>query len=325
MKYGVFKWHFTTDVRFGTNKGQLSDSEYIMHSDTLFSALCIEALKIGGEEMLEKLYQLSHEQKLLFSDTMPYRNETYFLPKPMLRMATKEQQSSSVLKKAAKKLKYISAEAFQDYLYSLSGQGTFDLEKANRDFAGSLYNQNRVMVSVSGQDEPLPYYVNSWHFAEDAGLYLIVGYENEDDLYFLAQLIVSLGYSGVGGKKSSGLGKFWIDDVIFLDDAYSDGLEALQTLLGNPGQIQMTLSLALPRADELEDALKGATYQVLKRSGFIDSVDYALEQRKHRNLYVLAAGACFSKTFKGDIYNLATKGRHPVYRYAQPLFLGVNL
>ena len=87
----------------------------------------------------------------------------------------------------------------------------------------------------------------------------------------------------------------------------------------------MTLSAALPHMEELEQALDGATYQVIKRSGFVDSVRYAKEQQKHRTLYLLAAGSCFRSQFKGDIYDVANEGSHPVYRYGKPLFLGVNL
>lgn len=325
MQYAIFKWHFLTEVRFGNSKGQLSDSGYIMRSDTLFSALCLEALKQGGEAELERLYRLCHEHRLLLSDTLLYVEENYFLPKPILKIERKNQASNSVLKKAYKKLNYISAEQFQCYLQSLSGKAEFDVEKANQLIGDNIYSQNRVMTSVKGRAEALPYYVNTWRFGENAGLYVIVGYANEDDVFWLEQLISGLGYSGVGGKKSSGLGKFEAEDVIFLSDAYTPGQEALQKLLTTSGEWFMTLSGALPRPDEMEAALENAAYQVIKRSGFIDSTQYAQEQRKRQNLYILSAGSCFAKPFAGDIYNVAIDGRHPVYRYAQPLFVGVDI
>lgn len=326
MRYVVLKWHFLTDVRFGSSKGQLAESGYIMHSDTLFSALCLEAKKQGGDAALDKFYQLCHNKQLLLSDTMPYRDETYFLPKPILKTETKQQESSSVQKKAYKKLKYISAEQMTSYLRALSGQAEFDAEQANKRFGECVYDQARVMVSVKGQAEPRPYYVNTWHFADDAGLYLIAGYENEQDVVWLEELIKGLGLSGVGGKKNSGLGKFEVDAMIFLDKtSNSAGLSALRSFLLAKGQWLMTISCALPREDELDVALKGAAYQVLKRSGFVDSPQYAKEQRKHKNLYVLAAGSCFAVPFDGDIYDVSNGGAHPVYRYAQPLFLGVDI
>jgi CRISPR-associated protein Csm4 len=325
MQYAVFQWHFLTAVRFGTSKGQLAESSYIMRSDTLFSALCLEALKQGGEAALNQLYQLFHNRQLLISDTMPYVAEQYFLPKPILHVENPMQESSSVLKKAHKKLSYISSTQFSDYLQSLTGVGSFDAVTAGEQVKNCASQQNRVMVAVTGNEDSLPFYVNTWSFAENAGLYLIVAYEEKNDLFWLEQLLTGLGYSGVGGKKTSGLGKFEMDDVIYLEDAYLDSLEVLQQLLTAKSNWYMTLSGALPQDNELEQALQGAAYQVMKRSGFIDSTDYAPEQRKHKNLYLLSAGSCFRQPFQGDIYNVAGTGNHPVYRYAQPLFLGVNV
>lgn len=325
MQYAVMKWHFTTAVRFGNSKGQLADSDYIMHSDTLFSALCQEALKLGGEAELNKLYALGKEGKLLFSDTMPYIEETYFLPKPLMHIERTEQESSSVLKKAHKKLKYIPSALYESYIQSLVGKESFDVHAVNDLMHGFAHQDNRVMAGVTGNEDTKPFYVNTWTFVENAGLYVIIGYEQEADVYWLENLMRHLGLDGVGGKRNSGLGKFDIEDSIFLADAYSDGLEALQKLLTAEGDWQMTLSCTLPTKDELNNALDGAAYQVVKRSGFVHSAEYAAEQRKHNNLYVLSAGSCFKTKFDGDIYDVSNGGNHAVYRYAKPLFMGVKV
>lgn len=326
MQYAVIKWHFQTAVRFGTGKGQLADSSYRMHSDTLFSALCQEALLLGGQEALQRLCTMCRNGQLLLSDTMPFLGEQYFLPKPVLHVERTVQESSSVLKKAYKKLSDIPAELYETYLQSLTGRASFDVEAVNQLGKNFALSDNRVMVRVTGYDTSQPFYVNSWTFAENAGLYVIVAYTDEADLHWVAQLMEHLGLHGVGGKKNSGLGKFEPEDVIFLQEAYSDGLEALQKLLQQEqGDWYMTLSAALPRAEELQQALDGATYQVIKRSGFVDSASYANVQQKHRTLYLLAAGSCFRSRFDGDIYDVADGGSHPVYRYAKPLFLGVKL
>ena len=43
MEYKAYKLRFLTGVHFG--KGSLDDTSYAFCADTLFSALCIEALK----------------------------------------------------------------------------------------------------------------------------------------------------------------------------------------------------------------------------------------------------------------------------------------
>lgn len=87
----------------------------------------------------------------------------------------------------------------------------------------------------------------------------------------------------------------------------------------------MTLSVSLPREEELETALAGAEYLLLKRSGFVASERYAPEQMRKKDLYVFQAGSCFPEKFHGDIYDVSdTCGRHPVYRYAKPMWMEVQ-
>ena len=88
----------------------------------------------------------------------------------------------------------------------------------------------------------------------------------------------------------------------------------------------MTLSVSLPTDDELESALEGAEYLLIKRSGFVASEEYAKEQRRRRDLYVLKAGACIRRPYQGDVYDVADPdGGHPVYRYARPMFMEVDV
>ena len=67
-----------------------------------------------------------------------------------------------------------------------------------------------------GQDT-LPYHVGAFRFAEDCGLYVLAGLES-DDAAWLRTLMRALGLSGIGGKVSSGYGKFTVDDEIYLNE-----------------------------------------------------------------------------------------------------------
>ena len=53
MKYLMYKLTFPNGIHIVN--GRLSSSDITIHSDTLFSAMCIEALNIGGEEMLNRV------------------------------------------------------------------------------------------------------------------------------------------------------------------------------------------------------------------------------------------------------------------------------
>ena len=70
-----------------------------------------------------------------------------------------------------------------------------------------LYDM-KVSVGIHGMEEPEPFRVNTWNFNTGTGLYVLSGYENESDRELLDELFEGLQYTGIGGKKSSGLGRF---------------------------------------------------------------------------------------------------------------------
>ena len=48
------------------------------------------------------------------------------------------------------------------------------------------------------------------------------------------------------------------------------------------------------------------------------------EWRRKKDLYVFNSGSTFTEKFEGDICDVSSGGAHPVYRYAKPLWLGVE-
>ena len=133
----------------------------------------------------------------------------------------------------------------------------------------------------------------------------------------LEELLVSLSFSGIGGRRSSGMGRF---ELHFgkLSPSFQKRLEKTENDV-------MVLSVCLPQDEELQSALEGASYQLKKRSGFVDSETYAPEHRRKQDMYAFGAGSCFKKAFSGQIADVSRDGMHPVYRYAQPFFMGVDV
>ncbi len=302
MNYKIYKLEFTAPVHFGG--GALDASALNFCADTLFSALYIEALKLG---MADELYNAVKAEKLLFSDAFPYMQVQYFLPKPMLYIEPKE-QGSSKQKKQYKKLKYIPAEKLADYL-----AGKLEPETCSLHGLGQAYSQ--VMAAVRREDDTLPYRVGNYLFNDGCGLYIIAALEDADTQYMFEDLLDSLSYTGIGGKRGSGKGRF-----IFRNGTAA---EPVLRLLAKTSGRHMLLASALPQEAELEHALEGASYLLQKRSGFVYSQTYADEQMKKRDLYTMQAGSCFATRFHGDIYDVSEGGAHAVYRYAKGLFMGV--
>ena len=303
MEYAVYKLDFKTSVHFGN--GMLSDTGVTFCADTLFSALYIEAMKIGKDSIF--LSEVT-QGKLLFTDAFPYIGDQYYLPKPMLYVEPQERGNSSD-KKKIKRMKYIPAEEVDNFL-----NGTMDMSASKMDELG--HNSMQVMAAIrSEKEDTLPYYVESYYFNKGNGLYIIAAYDDDEDRELLDELLESLSYTGIGGKRASGKGKFLVK--------IGKKAEPLLKLLDRESSKHMLLSSALPKEDELEKSLDGASYLLQKRSGFVYSDTYAEEQRKKQELFVFQVGSCFTNCFDGDIYDVGNNGVHSVYRYAKPIFMGV--
>lgn len=302
MKHTIYKLSFTTPVHFGT--GVLNESAISFCADTLFSALYIEALKLG---CADELYETVQTGQLTLSDAFPYQGKCYYLPKLMLYIEPKDPGNSS-LKKQYKKIKYIPAKEMHNYLSGVLEPAACDLQSL-----GQSYSQ--VMTFVRTGEDPLPYRVGNYFFRENCGLYILAAWEKESWKEMLENLLESLSYTGIGGKRGSGKGHFELKRGT-PDDSIS-------RMLTQESETYLLISSALPREEEMEAALDGASYLVQKRSGFIYSEHYAKEQRKKRELYTMQAGSCFRRPFHGSVYDVSEGGAHPVYRYAKGMFLGV--
>ena len=303
MKYGVYQLEFLTGVHFGT--GSLQESAYTFHADQLFSALCLEALKVGKEKLF---YEAAETGKLLFSDGLPYCGDCYYVPKPILYVERKDPGNSEI-KKQMKKLGYLPLEALDPYLC-----GSLDIASLPDFDPGRA--ELRSFVSVRNENgEALPCRIGVFTFRRGWGLYFLAGYADDGSRELLEELLQMLSFRGIGGKKASGLGRFRFRSAGLLP-AFADRLSK------DHGR-QMLLSAALPGEEELETVLPGSTYLLEKRSGFAASAGCGEEEIRKADLFVFSAGSCFMCRFEGAICDVSDGGSHPVWRMEKPLFLGL--
>ena len=309
MEYQLYQFRFLSGVHFGS--GSLDQSEYTLCADTLFSALCQVAARIG-KEALDMLINFAEEGRLLISDAFPYINGELFLPKPILYVerSGKEEGDSSV-KKAYKKMKYVPVNDLESYL-----KGELSVERTEILKQLGLY-QMKTSAAVRGLEETMPYRVKMFRFGKENGVYIICGYQKKNRRELLENLLEYLMLDGLGGKRSSGLGRFECVPVKMN--------RVLENRLEVKADRYMTLSISLPQFQEMEEVLKNANYLLQKRSGFVASDRYSMEWMRKRDAYLFASGSCFSKTYRGCILDVSSGGVHPVYRYAKPIFLGVDI
>lgn len=312
----IIRMQFTGPVHFG--EGLLESSGYSICADTLFSAICHEVLLTEGEAGLQALIGETENGLFRISDAFPFIGNECCIPKPAIavRGRTESESADSTVKKQFKKLRYLPAPALQTYLRGeLSAEQCAEYNRAIQSI-GTAFLQTNVKAAENPEQDSEPYYVGGFQFTPDCGLWFLLCAENDTLMKRYLSVITSLGYSGIGGKRTSGFGRFRAgsDD---LPDALSDLLSAEQS------DRLMTLSVCLPLDAELEQAAQNAGYMLIRRSGFAASETYAANPQKKNDLYMFAAGSCFAAPFSGGLYDVSVNGRHPVYRYGFPLFIHV--
>lgn len=327
MNYFLYKWRFTTPVHFGKSDSALSlyGSNMNICADTLFSALCHTALEMGGSERLNQLVEDAKQDRLVISDTFPWKGEEVYLPKPLYRSEKKSKQTDppAGIRKAMKKLNWIPVSSMTEYVHSLETDTPFPVADIDQDFGTLLLNE-KAAVRTGG--DARPYQVGTYYFNKDAGLYFIAATASEEIGDRLEKLQEELGLGGIGGKRTTGLGKFEVDDTILLDEPFDDDTVFLKNALNDRASKQLLLTTSLPKKNETDLALQDASYLLIRRGGFVQSEHFAKEMRKKKVQYYLKAGSVLRHSYKGDLYQVGSPdGRHPVYRYSKPIFLGVNL
>ena len=308
MNYVIYKLDFQWGVHFG-NKDLLKTNNSFQ-ADTLFSALCLEAAKCGTD-CLKQLYNRVINGRLRISDAFPYIGDRYYLPKPMKRIQSEEEGNSAV-KKAFKKLSYIPADKMTEYL-----RGTLNPQEESKRLEENLGQYGvKVCAAVRGLEETRPYHIQYFRFHDKCGLYLIVAYEDEEERELFEELMERLSFSGIGGERSSGFGRF--------DFKIGKMPEVILSRLMKTDKECMTLSISLPKDNELEPALEGAKYVLVKRSGFVESDTYSDTPKRKKDTSMFKSGSCFCKRYEGNIYDVSAGGNHPVYKYGMSLWMGVS-
>lgn len=305
MTLKTIKLHFSQPVHFG--KKRLGDSAFTIESDTLFSALYIEAVKLN----LDTNFLL---QDLLISDTFPYKDDTLFLPKPMLHIKSENQDSSE--KKLFKKLKFIPVSMYKEFL---NGNCSIDnvhhfLEHCEVGKSNTITKAALESSEAIEKGDSQPYNVGVHYFSDNAGIYFLVK-GNDQTLDKLNILLDSLQYSGIGGKRKSGYGTFSFEMC-------SKGI--INSLFEVKGTQKILLSTSMARNDEnLERILQDSHYLLKKRSGFTQSSTYSNQLSKKKDFYSFSSGSVFLTKFEGYIADVSNQGNHPVYRYAKAFWLEV--
>jgi len=323
MNYFLCKLKFITPLHIGDSESarSLDTSCMTICADTLFSALCHTALTAEGQAGIDRLVEYAGSNQLRFSDLQPFCGNRLFLPKPYIAPSEYRENKNAKDRKKMKKLTHLPLDMLDDFLASLRGESDFEVEKAICSFGE---HHLTTKASIRGNEQTMPYSVGLFSFYKDCGLYLIIAYETDEALDYALRLLRLLSLGGIGGKISSGYGKFEFAEQIKLNAASSSELARLNELLcAEDAKSYLLLTSSLPTNDELETTMEDSNYGIIRRGGFIQSFDKDGIYKKQTQ-YFFCCGSVFKRKYNGDIFNVAGHYGHPVYRYAKPIFLGIG-
>ena len=330
MSYFLYQLCFDGPVHFGDTSlgGGLEQAGWTYTSDTLFSSICTELAEQGEYKLLDDFVRLALEGELLLSDLFPYQlavgdEPQLFLPVPYIylennrkyvSLTLEEAKILSARRKKSKKQLYCRVSELQPYCDSL--RAGMQYEPAAVIELGNEFITTKV--NCRGE-QPLPNFVKGNVFQPGVGLYIIARLPDDFGEMF-QNILCSLGLSGIGGKRSSGFGRFHLqDDGLVLEDAYDWYVDtkALHTMLTGEHRRYMCLSSVLPAADELTTVQAG-TYKLRKVSGFSEGI-------KRDSGYMLEAGSCFADRLQGQLAEMGSQAGHPGWRYGKGLSAGLDI
>lgn len=331
--YELVLLRFDTPVHFGAagEGGGLERIQSVCQADTFFSALCQEAVSIDPG-LLTRLAEKAAAGHIRLSNLLPWHQigrEEYqlYLPRPLLSVKSdegrtalsfEEAKASSKERKALKKRAFIRASEMGQYMDDLKKrENTISPEPSFGTASDAVHFNGRTRT---------PYTVGTWHFAPDAGLYAVFALEEEADWDWLEPVVHSLGYTGIGGRRSSGMGKFhFADDPVPLseDFIYGEDDATLYAMLEeSEAKHQMALCPVLPEKADIPAAAAG-TGKVIRRGGFASS-SLMKGAARMSSVYMMTAGSCFAKRIAGRIADVNNgTAPHPIYRYGKGLYVGL--
>jgi len=332
MAYLLYKLRFPNGIHIGTAFGNTLEETMIgTYSDTFFSAIYNEYMKIYDDN---ELYKISETGDFLVSDLLPFkekedRTTDFYLPKPFINIERKViKTETTVDRKKVKAINFIPADKLNEYFSFLEKSTKFP-EIDDNFGKRQLYTKNKV--SLNGEDTKL-YNIEVFKFNKNSGLYFIVKLPEDDKWQEIFENILeSLSLTGIGGKKNSGFGQFISEDPMFFDGTDFDAIESesdafINRALFTKSKKFLLLSSYSPKIEEIKKIKESDNcYQLIKRSGFVNSSLYSEQAEKRKQVYMLSSGSVLNFKPEGKILDLSLHGNHSIYRMGKPIVLGVKI
>jgi CRISPR-associated protein Csm4 len=295
----------------------LEETSVVVHSDTLFSALCnMYALLYGGDELTDMLEKFTKEPPFLVSSTFLYAGDILTFPLPLgvdwSKFITDDlleefQKDRYELAKELGSTRFVSQGAFLSLLKGPSEEllkppSHNILLLQNEDPPEEIFSVSetpRVAMDRKSKTSAI-FHVGDVYYASGCGLYFFLRTDPEYDKRVRA-CINLLGHEGLGGKRTSGRG-------LFRPTFKKKSLRIPQSIM------KITLSLTFPRPEELSVVKKGS-YELVSRRGWIYTP--RLKSLRKKGVRMLSEGSTFPQEVKGQLADVTPESIPGVPRIRQ--------
>ncbi|MBW9222471.1 type III-A CRISPR-associated RAMP protein Csm4 [Methanothermococcus sp. SCGC AD-155-C09] len=340
IPYKNSKYHF--------GEGDLSESSLIFHSNSLFSTIVNNFIKLYGVEEFNNYKEEIKKLKIssLFPAIYKFKNkenpeiedEILFIPKPMVRLGFDENTQKDIEEKPKdfKKIKFISMGALKkhsegtlkkitigkEYLISDDEKRRFNYNKPeNMDLFNSIIEKKVSIDRVKeitlehegrGQLYSIEFIKPLRKKDKIVGFYFLIDFNNIDGelLNKIKASIRLIKDEGLGGKRSIGAGFFKdiILDEFNMEDLGIDNKYKNKTHISKEKHI--VLSITIPKEEEFKNFY---SYQLIKIGGYIySSSNMGYITKLKRSVYVLREGSICEKPVEGQILDLRPDDKNTV-------------
>ena len=330
---------------FGERGVGMEEASVTLHSDTLFSALCLALLELGEDlegflsAFPRMLFEAEKPPQILpgappfrISSAFPFwakEKETqsagrvFFFPKPFMRVNIQIQEGDPKQAKTLKKIQFISQQVLESWLAGAQLDFSYENLVQGRKIwltpaEKKAITADRIWVEDTQPHVTVdrlssasqPYSVGQVRFVDQAGLFFLVDYNDLKWQPVVEKALRLLGDSGIGGERSSGKGQFelgLLEDFSLATPPNANGFT--------------TLSLYWPPRSETENGiLNEASYGLIQRRGWIGAPG-SMNLRR-RGVRMVTEGSVFAQKPEGALADVkpldpeeVPNVTHAVWRY----------
>lgn len=310
-QYTLYKLFFKNGFHIGEREGFFESSDFIIHSDTLFSAFINGFLLLYGKtETEEFLNKFLTSPLFLISSAFPFKENTYYFPIPKDQILIRRDLKDVDVKKIKKK-KFVNKDLFQEFING-KDINSDDIINCIKDDEEDFFKRRIVpRVSLSRfSNHPLPeggyFHFGEVWFKESCGLFFLVEFKNDEIEKIFDSVMNLLQHEGIGGDRTIGKGLF----------KYEKGKINLE--IPENTEWVIILSIYFPKEEEIAD-LKEGFYEIIERRGYVFSP--YIKTLKRDILRMFEPGSVFPSHKEGKIEEVAKTNCHPVYRYGLAMSL----